>query len=904
MFRLSLTFRFLAPAAAVLLAGAAWAQRAGTGGTVLPAAPLVSPAEAPTAPGPWIVREAAARRALELGFSPAAEALLRELLAAKSTPPSEHDKLILELTAALLDQGQLDGAEKALAQFTGPPTSAYHLRAGLVAAYRRQVDAAKAQAALVKINDLPVAEKGWYHFLEGMIANLTGNLNRRNQAFEAAVKSAVSEIQRARFQLAQLRVDLLSGSVTEQDAAKLKQNMERLQGQKLGYTYVRDYAIALNALGHKSQAVDLLQQQLRSLPAEDKQELDDMRLLLGLIAGGKNGAGRHALFGLLEHAVSPESQRIALQLLASASTSGAARTEFLSKLDQLIAAPTPHPILADLLAFRAQISLEGKNYDGAEADAKRLLEQFPGSPLKAQALGVLTGVAWEQYRYRTAADYAAQLRSDLPPGDARELLGVLVAEAYFRAGDFKSAADAYGSAQRDPPASVSPGLILFQRVLAEINAGQLDEAQTLLDQTGNLPGVDVVSRWEAEWNLARALEVAGRTGEALRRVTRIIGEPAAAAVKPELYVRMAWLQARLAFQSNAPTEAIRLVDTLQKRLETPAMAKLPHDLRIDVLSTSALLKAQALLAATREETGAGGQAASAQGASVPSAQAGLDQLKKLRREYPKTDAAVYSFVVEADYYARQGDIVTAQSLFTKLADTYPNSIYAPFALYEAALNSERLGQDKDYENADRLLERLVTTYPSSDIVFYARLKEGDLLRKLNKFAAAQQVYELLINDPTYSQNPDVLLAQLALADCDYAQAATDPAQWENAGAIYERLQDYPNAPVDVRVEAGFKHGYTEVKRGNPSRAEATWWLVTNSFLLDPTEAAKLGPKGRYWMARILLELGGLYEHDAKLDQARRAYELVLQEKLPGGTVARQRLARLKGEGGAAPGAAQ
>ena len=121
--------------------------------------------------------------------------------------------------------------------------------------------------------------------------------------------------------------------------------------------------------------------------------------------------------------------------------------------------------------------------------------------------------------------------------------------------------------------------------------------------------------------------------------------------------------------------------------------------------------------------------------------------------------------------------------------------------------------------------------------------------------------------------------------------------------IYERLQDYHTAPVDLRVEAGFKHGYAQLKRGNPGRAEATWWLVTNTFLLDPTQAAALGAKGRYWMARTLLELGDLYEKEAKLDQARNAYELLLQQKLPGEAVARQRLVRFtasKGGGEAKP----
>jgi TolA-binding protein len=867
-----------------------------------PVAPLLRPGEAKAVPGDWIMREEAAKRALQLGFSPAAEALLRELLASPETTGAVKNRLVLELTAALLDQGSLADAEVALTRFTGPRTSDYHLRAGLIAAYRRQIDAARQEAAQVKIDDLPAPERGWFRFLDGMIADLADDLGRRDQAYDEAIKSAVSDLQRARFELERQRVKLLAGRVTEQGATAMRQNMERLQGQKTGYDFARSYAIALNVLGRKSEAVAVLQRQLQSLPPEEKQTLDDMRLLLGLIAGPESGVGRNALFGLLDRAVSRESQRAALQLLARGSDNGPARAEFRAKLDQLIAAPTPHPIKEDLLVFRAQVALKEKNYSGAEEDARTLLESFPGSQLKTQALGVLTGVAWELQRYRTAADRAAQLRAELPPGDARAQLGVLVADAYFRAGDYRNAADAYGSAQREPPAAVPPGVLQFQRVLSEIldaqdlfDSAQLDAAQkrladaeTLLNEAAATPGGDAVSRWEGEWNLARALQVRGRTAEALQRVTRLVNEPGAAALPPELAVRMAWLQARLAFEAGSPADAIRLADALLARLGSGAAAALPADFKSVVASTSVLLKGQALLASGRTRPAA--------------AKEGLELLGRLPKDYPNTDAAVYSFIAEADYYTANNVIVEAQRLCTSLADTYPHSKYAPFALYEAALNAERLGQDSSYEEANRLIERLVTDYPKDELVFYARLKQGDLFRKLNQFGSAQKVYEFLtINFP---QQQDVLRAQLALADCHYAQAATDPSHWESALAIYERLQDLPTAPVDLRVEAGFMHGNALSRRGNADRAQAAWMLVVNGFLLDPAKAAELGPRGRYWMSRVLLELGDLYEREAKLDQARRAYELMLAQKLPGGMLAQRRLARFSHAGAGSPAGAE
>ena len=176
-------------------------------------------------------------------------------------------------------------------------------------------------------------------------------------------------------------------------------------------------------------------------------------------------------------------------------------------------------------------------------------------------------------------------------------------------------------------------------------------------------------------------------------------------------------------------------------------------------------------------------------------------------------------------------------------------------------------------------------------MFYARLKQGDLFRKLNQFGSAQKVYEFLTVNFAQQKVQDVLLAQLALADCHYAQTATGPSHWESALAIYERLQDLPTAPTDLRVEAGFMHGNALNKRGQADRAQATWMLVVHNFLLEPARAAELGAKGRYWMSRVLLELGDLYERGEKLDQARLAYELLLAQKLPGGLLAQRRLER-------------
>ena len=44
------------------------------------------------------------------------------------------------------------------------------------------------------------------------------------------------------------------------------------------------------------------------------------------------------------------------------------------------------------------------------------------------------------------------------------------------------------------------------------------------------------------------------------------------------------------------------------------------------------------------------------------------------------------------------------------------------------------------------------------------------------------------------------------------KGANSVVNYESASAIFERLRDLPSAPVDLRVEAGFKWGYALAKR--------------------------------------------------------------------------------------------
>lgn len=874
----------------LICVGVLWAVLAGPAlqaqGVSLPQAPLVEATVRPSVSvAERFLEREAAQRALELGFPSVAAGLLRAQLAAVPVAETaERNRLVLDLATALLDDGRAGEVEDVLRQYAGLPGARYRLRAALAAVRLRRWDLARAEIAAVPVGDLPAAERGWHFYAQGQLADSGREFSKASALYEQALEAAATELQRARFVLAREEARLLSGDFSEAQLATLRAFLERNPGRTAVYEAISQLALSLNGLGRRGEAMETLRRQLQALPPEQKATVDEWQLLLGLIAGPADPVGRNALGQILSASADRDKQRVALVVLAR----GAPPAVFRAELDRLIDAPAPHPILEDLLLQRAELGLAAKAFAEADRDAVRLLELFPGSRLKPQALGVRVRAAWETLRYRRAADYAVQTRASLGADQSRLAaeLGVLVAEAYFRAGDYLLASDAYASAIAAPPEGVPAGDLIFQRVLCEVEAARADPArltiaETLLDEGGRDPRLDPANRWQAEWNLARALQVAGpeTTQRAFARIDRLLAQPGAAgavALTPDLRVRMAWLHARLSLEVGRPEFTLTLVERLVASLDA-----VEPRLRVELASSGRLLEADAYLAIPGRED------------------AGLDVLRRLRTEFPQSNAAVYSFIKEAGVAAGQNRFVEAQSLLVRLADEFGRHAYAPFALYQAALNAERRGQDPFYRDANRIIERLVQEYPKSDLVFYARLKQGDLLRRLNEFSFAQQAYEELIN--AFPKHPDVLYAHLARAACHAAQAGAGgsgqmTAHAESALGIYERLVDQADAAPDIRIEAGYNLGLLLSRKGRAEgrkRAETVWWQqVVTPFLLDAAQEGKLSARGRYWLSRTLLGLGELLEAQDRRDQATDAYQLLLRKGLPGASLAQARLNRL------------
>jgi hypothetical protein len=820
----------------------------------------------------------AANRALNAGLAVLAEGLYLDLLALPGVVADDVADLQIQLAASLIAQRRFVAAGSALQSV---PEEArrdlYYLYLG-VSAYGngRNIDQESLTQALGNVAEsaLKPEELPWLYVLRGLQAELAGRTDQVAAAFQQARVAAVSEAQRAFFTGLILREEILRAPASDALSAEVRGQFERLRGTPSAYPYVRQYAVILHNQGRNTEAIELIAGELANVRSGyASREREQLLLLKGILYGVDTLSGRDALRGLLREGKNREVMAVALQLLARAG-SPLERDDLTVFLNVMVAESEPHPLLGQMYYIRSQLALANGETALAEADARLLLEQFPGLSEITNVYRLLAYAALQRTpaQYRAAADFLIQLRDQAEDVDARQVLNRLIGDCYFLNTDYRNAVDFYQAARYKGVGVDHDGEFFLRLVTAEVRAGQIEAASQLIDEADFSGSISVSDRWRAEWNVAQALQASGELAAALTRVRLLLAEDGNGSVPVALDLRFRWLEARLSLMVGAAAPVQARVDTLLNRIESlPVGASDPSPAEVRLLRTEVLLLQGDILIGLGDST------------------AGMEVLSGLRTGYAESSAAERSYLTEANYYASIDDFAAAQQTLLKLASQYEASELAAQALFEAALYCERRGPQY-FAEAVRVHYDLTERYPQNTLFFLSRLKQGDLLRQMNNFAGAQIIYENLIR--LFPEHPRRYVAELSRADCMLALAKNDAEQLKNVAQALQRLIDLPNLPIDFQAEVGYKWGFALLQHEAFDQAQVVFTLVANDFLLDIENAIRLGVTGRYWMSRTLLELGTGLEAQGQLAEARRVYRKMVAYNLPGRTLAQSRADRL------------
>ncbi|MEX0321132.1 MAG: tetratricopeptide repeat protein [Puniceicoccaceae bacterium] len=750
------------------------------------------------------------------------------------------------------------------------------LMVGFLRFFENDVDAAETTLNRIDPDSLSDSEAAWAQLLRALILDRSENLEESNEAFLLAERLCPTALLRDQFEIIRFRHELSRGESDEDTILALRDSVRSMRGERSGYEAARLLAVALQQAGDSMSAIAILREQLENPALSDFGLRPQFLLLLGTIAGPDTERGRLALLQLLSESSPRETQSIALTMLAQSIQGDAQRSSFLREVAEWLERPTIHQLADRLLAYQAYFLVEDGFLEDAEQSARQVLEQYPTSTQVPASLRLLAYISWKQNppRYRTAADYLNQFRQTLGEGEEDWRIGVLIADCYFLNEDYASASDAYGSMLRSAPPDAAAG-VFYQRVLSEIGAGRPDAAAALIDESRSDERMTEEVLWKAEWNLLDHLRREEKSDQAYARIQQLLELSAGNMdlLSDDLEIRFRWLAARLTLESGPAEDAIGMAVSLMEDMESGLYGSLTPEELTRIEGHLILIKGEAELSSGQKDSG-------------------LETFTLLREKYPQSGSAILSFLVESRSESDSDNLVSAQQSLIALVDRFPTSEYAPIALWEAALNAEQRGLNVYLQESIGLLERLVTEYPEHELVYFARLKQGNLARKLNDFPTALLLFERLLSQ--YPDHPERYRAELSRADCLMALGSEDTARFDQAAVIYERNCLLHVAPMPVRMEAGFKWAHSLRQQGDIQGCEAVLWLLYERFVIDPdmNTAIVQGEAGRYWVARILLELGELESQSGEYATARQIYETLLEMNLPGAALARSRIEAL------------
>jgi TolA-binding protein len=233
-----------------------------------------------------------------------------------------------------------------------------------------------------------------------------------------------------------------------------------------------------------------------------------------------------------------------------------------------------------------------------------------------------------------------------------------------------------------------------------------------------------------------------------------------------------------------------------------------------------------------------------------------------------------------------GDYEKAEQGFASVAIDHPASPRAADALFWAgrAATARRA-----YLAANEHYNALMAGYPDSPRIAETLLAQGDVLSELGQFAAAILAFNEVI--VKFAQQPEALIAWGRKGDCQYTLGQDTPARYEEALLSYRTLLDFAGAPVDLRLQAGFKIGRCLEKMGRSAAALDRYMEVVYSFLQENQPPAEAG----VWFTRAAFGAAALQESAGNWKEAAGIYSRVADSGTASATEARDRMMRIRQE---------
>ena len=800
-------------------------------------------------------------RAVRTGLSGLGIELLLPLTKNELLTPEERNEAYLDLLTALIQVDRPGVVIQLLRERGDTDSPSIRLRWAMADFLLGNSVQTRNRLRTISPDQLTPQDLPWYYFMLGLLADRQNDLARANEYFGLATRSTQSPFLLDTFDSIRARLDILRGQVDEATVISLKNQYESAVALPMRLQLAREYALVLMGLGRTEEAITFLEEFANTTEADDSTIADEILLPLAVFRGLSTPEGKATLWEILRTGNDRDNLRIALNLLLR--DIGEAKPSQASTMAAIIDSRQDHPIRDRLLFARAELLSRLGNQAEAMELVEELLKEYPGSQIRQAARLSSAFLAWQQDppQYRTAAARLLEVIPQLPK-DERPFYLQLVGDLYFQNGDYSSATFAYRQAWNLEPTEETA----FQYTLAMLETGLT--RQVLDWRNENIVDNPVISaevRWRIDWNLARTMIRDGLTDEALVEIRSVLSQED---LPLSTRHNFAWLEAYTLSLLGRDADALAEIDSLLATLSKPATAEsAPIDGQAvdSILAQTLLLKGEILF--KNGDTDRGTQV-----------------MNDLRSRFPNRRASVLSYLFEARYFAGRDLTGQAQQRLVNLADRFPESDYAPLALFEAAIIAESRGTPESVSESIRFLESIVNRFPDHQLAIHARLKEGEILRSVGDFSSARLLFQNTAN--RYSNHPLHYLADIGSAETILANPDASNEDLLDAAAALAKVGSVPEIPSAVLLESQLKRAEALRRAGELEQARDSLWQSVSPLLdqRDPDNASLA-----FWLSKSLLELSSWSDADGMPNEATRFLEIIDNQNLPGRNIARAKL---------------
>ncbi len=774
-----------------------------------------------------------ARSALDNGLASVAEAIITSVLSSEETLDPD---LVLDLKGtlflSLLNQGKIQEVEAMIDELVDHKDFPVF---DLFLTYYTENDVSVLEEKLSVLLDEEITRTNpWVVLLEGIVTYRKGDFLEANSYFERALALAVNSYQENQFEILIWREELMSGAGEESLVISLEMEIERTVNPTVRSQLTQQLAIALVSLDRRREAIDALELQLSLLGSDDRAQKDRLLMMIALLSERQSGKAKVVLEEILREGSSARLREMAFYSWVSAIDFESG--DDFSMIEALLLSRPNDELRNHFLYVHSLKRFFEGDFEGSKVALNQLIEVESTDAIQSSALRLMVGICWSQTpaQYRLAAEHLLRLIQLETDEREKFRLRRYIADSYFLNNDFENALPYYQQVLSDDQiSSENRDKVMFNLTTCHLQMGNVDAAKMVLDGIYSQQPALHELIWASEWNLNQYLVAGGRIDEAIERLEALKFNEASDETGgwfKESKLRRQWLLSFLYLRKN---QFLVCLDSCEAALETEDQHDGENDQIAALFGELKLLKARALLALD-EKTQAFAVFQSIRATALP-------------------ETAAASYVFQARYHWNSGELLEAQDALVTLADRYPNSQYAPVALYEAAVNAEQQRQENSDQEAIALFERIATEFPEHPLNFISRLKQGDLLRRSNQFQLAVPFYENLLEE--FAGDARLHLIEIALAESYLALGSSRREYTEEGIRIFERLADLNSIPVEVRIESAVKASAGLDKLGRGFRAEEMIWRAVGMIRSEQLDSVVLESTGRYWLARGILMLG-------------------------------------------------